>query len=83
MVELKNSHKITGIAWIDIPLVAFASFGFWNIFLVFILQEKTLWFNFLIRFSTAITISTTLIYASCYLLIDLAEKQMKKNDEQD
>lgn len=83
MVELKDSHKITGIAWIDIPLVGCASFGFWNIFLIFVLQEKSLWFNFLIRFSTAISISITLIYAGCYLLIDWAEKQMKKRNEQD
>jgi predicted membrane-bound dolichyl-phosphate-mannose-protein mannosyltransferase len=81
MVELKDSHKITGVAWIDIILVASSSFGFWSILLLFLLHEKSLMSSIVVSYAMSISIPTTTIYGICYLLIEWAKKEAKKRNE--
>jgi hypothetical protein len=83
MVELKDSHKITGVAWIDIPMVGLASYGFWNILLLFMLHEKSLVNHMVVKYALAISIPVTCIYAFCYLLIEWAKAEYKRRNEQD
>jgi len=82
MVELKDSHKITGVAWIDILLVGSASYGFWNILLLFLLHEKSLINHIVVSYAMIISIPITLIYAACYLLIEWAKKKAQEQNEQ-
>jgi hypothetical protein len=82
MVELKDSYKITGCAWLDIALVGCASFGFWNILLLFMLREKSLMNSVVVSHAMAISIPTTIIYGASYLLIEWAKKQAQNRNEQ-
>lgn len=80
---MKDSHKITGVAWIDIPMVGLASYGFWNILLLFMLHEKSLVNHMVVKYALAVSIPTTLIYGGIYLLIEWAKAEYKRRNEQD